>query len=71
MWWCEDKINRKSPHFRLPSVAQKRCKLKLSINYDLDYNEHLVVSPKARSIEVFDITSLDLANKFGRSPATS
>ena len=27
---CEDKLNRKTAHFRLPSVAQKRCMLKLS-----------------------------------------
>ena len=54
MWWCEDKINRKTPHFRLPFVAQKRCKL--SINYDLDITNISVVSPQVRSIEVFDIT---------------
>ena len=29
MWSCEDKLNRKTAHFRLPSVAQKRCMLKL------------------------------------------
>lgn len=56
MWWCEDKINRKTPHFRLPSVFQKRCKLKLSINYDLDITNISVVSPQVRSIEAFDIT---------------
>ena len=26
---CEDKLNTKTAHFRLPSVAQKRCLLKL------------------------------------------
>ena len=31
MWWCEDKLNWKTAHFRLPSVAQKRCMLKLTI----------------------------------------
>ena len=31
MWWCEDYLNRKTAHFRLTSVAQKRCMLKLTI----------------------------------------
>ena len=30
MWCCEDKLNRKTAYFRLPSVAQKRCMLKLA-----------------------------------------
>ena len=30
MWWCEDYLNRKTAHFRLSSVAQKRCMLKLT-----------------------------------------
>ena len=32
MWWCEDYLNRKTAHFRLTSVAQKRCMLKLTID---------------------------------------
>ena len=31
MWWSEEKLNRKTAHFRLSSAAQKRCMLKLSI----------------------------------------
>ena len=30
MWWSEEKLNRKTAHFRLSSAAQKRCMLKLS-----------------------------------------
>ena len=33
MWWCEDKLNRKTAHFRLLSVAQKRCVLKFTIKH--------------------------------------
>ena len=29
MWECEDKLNRKTDHFRLSSVAQKRRLFKL------------------------------------------
>ena len=31
MWFCEDKLTRKTAHFRLPVVAQKRRVLKLPI----------------------------------------
>ena len=31
MGLCKDKLNKKTAHFRLPSVAQKRCMLKLPI----------------------------------------
>ena len=29
MWWCGDKLNRKTAHFLLPSEAQKRGTFKL------------------------------------------
>ena len=38
MLFCEDKLNRKTADFRLPSVAQKRRVLELS-NDDGDGNE--------------------------------
>ena len=40
-------------------------------NCDLDITNILVVSPQVRYIEIFDIRTLHLTNKFGRSPATS
>ena len=32
MWQCDEKLNTKTTHFRLPSVAQKLCMLKLPNN---------------------------------------
>ena len=38
MWLCEDKLNRKTAHFRLPSVAQKQCMLKLPNAYNFVFD---------------------------------
>ena len=35
MWKCDDKLHRKTAHFRLPPVAQKRRVLKLPNNINL------------------------------------
>ena len=32
MGYCEDKLNKKTAHFRLPCMAQKRCMFKFPIN---------------------------------------
>ena len=50
MWWYEDYLNRKTAHFRLPSVAQKRSCLSSLITGDDDEKAVFAIYKKSKVI---------------------